>query len=242
MATAAVLPFVAVVLMWSVFLLDHGLDLGLARFGILPREWSGLLGVLASPFLHGDFDHVFNNSVPVLLLGWCLMYFYPRIAGRVVLVSWLVGGFMVWLSARGNYHIGASGVVYSLAAFLFVSGMLRKQRTLMALSLLVTFLYGGLVWGVLPIVMRISWESHLWGGIVGVALAWVYRDVTPAVQDARPKFLDEEEEEEPDAPPALPVIYDNDPGDEVNDAELAWKRELARRASGSTSTTWDPQR
>jgi len=238
MATSAILPFVAVVLMWSVFLLDHELNLGLSRFGILPREWKGLLGILTAPLLHGDYEHVFNNSVPVLLLGWCLMYFYPRIAGRVVLVSWIVGGFIVWLSARGNYHIGASGVVYGLTAFLFVSGFLRRQRTLMALSLLVAFLYGGLVWGLLPIVMRISWESHLWGGIAGAALAWVYRAVPPAVQDPRPQFLDEEEEDDPVAP------YSDSDGDEVNDAELAWKRKLAEGAarSGNVSTTWDPER
>lgn len=242
MATAAILPFVAAVVLWCAFLIDHEFGLGLSRFGILPREWTGLIGVLFAPLIHADYEHVFNNSVPTFLLGWCLMYFYPRIAGRVVLISWLVGGFMVWLSARGNYHVGASGVVYGLTAFLFFSGFLRKQRTLMALSLLVAFLYGGLVWGVFPIVKHISWESHLWGGITGAVLAWIYRAVPPAVQDPRPKFLDEEEEDEPDVPSTPPVIYDNDPGDEVNDAELAWKRELARRAHDNRSTTWDRER
>lgn len=242
MATAAILPFVAAVVLWCAFLLDHEFGLGLSRFGILPREWSGLIGVLAAPLVHADYEHVFNNSVPTFLLGWCLMYFYPRIAGKVVLLSWLVGGFMVWLSARGNYHIGASGVVYGLTSFLFLSGFLRRQRTLMALSLLVAFLYGGLVWGVFPIVMKISWESHLWGGITGVALAWIYRAVPPAVQDPRPVFFDDEEDEDtaPGATDTTP--YQGDPGDEVNDAELAWKRQLAQNSGGNISTTWDPQK
>ncbi len=238
LVTAAILPALAVLLLWAVYLLDRGFDLDLFRFGVLPRSVSGLVGILFSPFIHGDAEHVFNNSVPVLMLGWSLMYFYPRIALRVVLVTWLVSGIWVWISARGNYHIGASGVVYGLAAFLFLSGVLRRQRTLMAVSLLVVFLYGGLVWGVFPIVPRVSWESHLWGAVAGVLMAVLYRKVPPAVQDpVRPPEDDEEEEDDEDPGAAinrpqrttpLRIVYHLDPGDEMDDEEHAFRRDLSR--------------
>lgn len=192
---AAIIPGLFVLLLWLVFLVDRGLELGLHRFGIMPREWEGLWGILFSPFLHGDIEHLFNNSLPALVLGWALMYFYPRIAGNVLLASWLISGLWVWISARGNYHIGASGVVYGLASFLFLSGVIRRQRTLMALSLLVVFLYGGMVWGLFPILPRVSWESHFWGAVAGALMAYVYRKIPPAVQDPVPvdPFADEDD-------------------------------------------------
>lgn len=201
---ALIPPAVAIVLLWSVYLLDITYELDLFRFGILPREWKGLWGVLAAPFLHGDFDHLINNSIPIVVLGCALLYFFPRLAGRVVLVSWIISGLLVWMTARSNYHIGASGVVYGLAAFLFTSGLLRKQRTLMGLSMLVVFLYGSLLWGVFPILPRISWESHFWGAAAGVIMAIMYKHVPSAIRDPRPIVWDEEDEEleadpEPDA-------------------------------------------
>ncbi|MCB9184218.1 MAG: rhomboid family intramembrane serine protease [Flavobacteriales bacterium] len=238
--TAAIIPVVSVVVLLATWLLDRGLELGLARFGLYPRSMHGLVGILTAPLLHDDWDHLFNNSTAIVALGWCLMYFYPRIAGKVVLFTWLLGGVGVWLMGRANFHIGASGVIYGMAAFLFVSGMLRRQRTLMALSLLVTFLYGSLIWGILPIMDHVSWESHLWGGVAGIALAFIYRHVPPAVSDPRPAFADEEEDEQDDDT-GLQSPLTGDPGDEVNEAELVRKRRLAQRAErpGNVSTTWD---
>lgn len=253
-ARSAALPAIAVLLLWVVYLLDKGLGRDLYLWGILPRSVQGLRGILFSPFIHGDVEHLFNNSVPVFLLGWALMYFYPRIAGRVVLVSWIISGAWVWISARDNYHIGASGVVYGVAAFLFFSGVLRRQRTLMALSLLVVFLYGSMVWGIFPIVPRISWESHLWGAVAGTVMAYLYRTVRPAVQDPVPSLPDDEEEEDDDGRvdegvPAkgaqrtpLRIVYHLDPGDEVDDGELAWRRRTAGEGEPfdpeRTSGTW----
>lgn len=197
LGTAAVLPAIAVLLLWCAFLLDQGLDLSLHRYGIFPRTLSGLVGIIASPFIHGDFEHVLNNSIPAFVLGWALMYFFPRLAGRVVIGSWLASGIWVWISARANYHIGASGVVYGLAAFLFTSGILRKQRMLMGLSLLVVFLYGSMLWGMFPLFPRISWESHFWGAAAGVAMAFLYRNVPSAVHDPREITWDDEEDEPP---------------------------------------------
>lgn len=211
--TSAVLPAIVVLLLFSVYFLDQVFQLELFRFGILPRSISGLGGILASPFIHGDFDHVLNNAIPLFVLGWALMYFFPQIAGKVVVGSWLVSGFWVWVSARDSFHIGASGVVYGLAAFLFTSGLLRKQRTLMGLSLLVVFLYGSLLWGMFPLFPKVSWESHFWGAAAGVAMAYLYRTVPSAVRDPREIVWPEEEEE--DGPNAM--VGDTQPTDEAGE-------------------------
>jgi membrane associated rhomboid family serine protease len=194
MTYAAVLPFLAVLALWLIHLIDRGLDLHLERWGIGPRDWSGLVGVFAAPLLHGDLEHLIGNSVPLFVLGWSLMYFFPTIAGRIVLFSWFFTGIGVWVSARANIHIGASGVVYALAAFLFISGLLRRQRTQMGLSLLIVFLYGSMFWGIFPILPRVSWESHLWGAATGVVLAWLYRREPSAVKDPTPVLVDDDEE------------------------------------------------
>lgn len=174
---AGVIPVFWLMLMWGVHLLDLELGLNLRRYGLRPLDWSGSVGVLTSPLLHGSFEHLINNSVPALVLGWSLFYFYKEISLRVLLISWIGTGILVWLTARPSVHIGASGVVYALTAFLFVSGFLRRHKSLMAISFIVTFLYGSFIWGVLPLKIGVSWESHLWGGLIGVVLAIVYRKI-----------------------------------------------------------------
>lgn len=194
--TAALPPALAVVLLWIAFAFDRVYHLDLYRFGVLPRVGKGLLGIVVSPFVHDDLEHLFNNSAPIMVLGWLLVYFYPKAAGRVVLASWMLGGLWVWLTARDSYHIGASGIIYGMAAFLFFSGLLRRRIALMGVSLIVVFLYGSMVWGVLPIQPRISWESHLFGAVAGVVMAWFYRHVPPA-----------------HVPP--PIVLEDDPEEEV---------------------------
>ncbi|MDZ7846385.1 MAG: rhomboid family intramembrane serine protease [Owenweeksia sp.] len=173
-------PFLFVVLMWVVFYLDQRFYLDLYQFGILPRQFGGLNGVIASPLIHGSLMHLANNTLPILALGMGLFYFYPRIAVVVIIVSWLSSGLAVWLIGRESYHIGASGLIYALAGFIFLSGLLRRQANLLALSLLVVFLYGGMVWGILPIEEKVSWEAHLAGGISGFALAVYFRKIGPS--------------------------------------------------------------
>ncbi|MBL7951563.1 MAG: rhomboid family intramembrane serine protease [Flavobacteriales bacterium] len=210
LVNSAVLPAIAVLLLWCAYWLDVVFDLEFYRLGIFPRIAKGLSGVVAAPFIHGDLDHLLNNSIPLFVLGWGLMYFFPRLAGRVLIGSWLVSGLCVWVSARSSYHIGASGVVYGLAAFLFTSGILRRQRTLMGLALLVVFLYGGLLWGMFPIFPHISWESHFWGGAAGVIMAFIYRHVPSAVNDPRPIVWDDEEDEPNDDKALHPMTNDED--------------------------------
>ncbi len=153
--------------------------LHLNRFGVIPLSWEGLVGIIASPLLHGDLKHLMSNSIPLLALGAGLYYFYPKIATRVVIIAWISSGIALWIIGRPSIHIGASGLVYALAGFIFLSGLLRKQPNLLALSLLVIFLYGGLFWGLLPVEEKISWEAHLTGLSSGFALAINYRHLRP---------------------------------------------------------------
>lgn len=146
-----------------------------AQYGIFPRKISGILGIFTFPFIHGDWMHLFNNSSALLVLGSMLYLFYREVASRSLFWIYLLGGVWLWVGGRANIHIGASGVVYGLFGFLFVSGLLRKHLKLMALSLLVVFLYGSLVWGVFPVDETISYEGHLFGLLAGFFVAMVYR-------------------------------------------------------------------
>lgn len=204
--TAAFMPVLAVAFLWVVLAFNEVYHLHLSRFGIYPRTTGGLRGILLAPLIHGGVDHLFNNSIPLLILGWLTVYFYPKASGRVLWVSWLTTGLWVWVMGRESYHIGASGIVYALAAFIFFSGVIRRRIALMAVSLIVVFLYGSLWWGVLPIQTGVSWESHLAGGIVGTLMAWYYRKLPPA--HVPPPRVYEEEEVEEEAMPG------SDPGDE----------------------------
>ncbi|MFT5668432.1 MAG: membrane associated rhomboid family serine protease [Vicingaceae bacterium] len=192
---SAVFPliFVLIIVLVKTFELYFSIDF--VRYGVFPREVSGLKGVLLAPFIHGDWNHVFNNSIPLLILGWAMFYFYRSLAPKVILYSFLLAGLYTWISARPAYHIGASGLVYALFGFLFISGFLRKYVPLVALSFLVAFLYGSLIWGILPWDKGISWEGHFWGLLVGVVLALFYRKQGPQ----RKEFVWPDEDEEEDA-------------------------------------------
>jgi membrane associated rhomboid family serine protease len=152
--------------------------------------------VLFSPLIHDDFKHLFNNSVPLLILGWALFYFYKSIALRVVFWSYLLAGIYTWISARTSYHIGASGLVYSLFGFIFISGFIRKNASLISISFLSAFLYGSLIWGILPWDKGVSWEGHFWGLLVGLVLAAYYRKVGGPARKKYSWELEEELDEE----------------------------------------------
>jgi len=166
------------------------------KLGLLPRTLSGLKGIFFMPLLHSQHDlhHLINNSVVIYLLLALLIYFYRNLAIRVFIFCWFLTGFFVWIYAhnRGAYHIGMSGVIYSLLGFLFTSGVLRKHLPLQALSLLIVFLYGNMIWGIFPIRANVSWEGHFMGLIVGVLLAFIYRNNTTIES---PKYQYELEEE-----------------------------------------------
>ena len=168
-------PAAFVLLMWIVKLVEVTAGLDFTRYGIFPLHTDGLKGILLGPFIHADFSHLISNSLPFFILGFMLVYFYRRITYQIFFLLYVLSGISTWLIGREAWHIGASGVVYALAAFHFVSGIIRSDVRLLTLSVVVVFLYGGLVWGLLPIRPEISWEGHLSGAIFGVLLAFYYR-------------------------------------------------------------------
>ena len=184
-------PIVFLAVLWMVKIFEITMEVEFVSAGVMPRKLSGLQGIVFSPLIHGDWKHLFDNSIPVFLLSFALFYFYRGISFTIFTFIYVVGGMILWIIGRDSYHIGASGIIYGLAAFLFLSGVLRRVTNLMAISLLVVFLYGSLIWGLLPFDYHVSWEGHLSGAIVGVALAILYRDQGPE----RPKASWEVEEE-----------------------------------------------
>lgn len=174
-----ILPFSIVLLILVVYWLDVHFYLDLYRFGLLPRTIAGLGGILTTPFIHSSLSHLFNNVVPLTILLIAIGYFYADIAYKIYLIGYLVTGLLVWVIARESYHIGASGQVYAFAAFIFFSGIFRGKAHLLAISLLVAFLYGGLFWGIFPYHSHISWESHLAGGFTGFITALYFRQHEP---------------------------------------------------------------
>ena len=142
-----VLPVFFLFLLWAVKFFEISMELSFVEGGVYPRKISGLIGILVSPLIHGDWKHLLDNSLPVLFLSLAIFYFYRDIAYKIWILIYLVGGILLWGVGRQAYHIGASGLIYGLAAFLFLSGLIRRVRSLTAISLLVVFWYGGLVWG-----------------------------------------------------------------------------------------------
>ncbi|MBI1316063.1 rhomboid family intramembrane serine protease [bacterium] len=172
-------PLGVVVLLWGVFWFDLRLGLELYQWGLFPGTLPGLLGSFSAWAIHGSFVHLVHNSLPVAVLTMGLAYFYPKSGWVVFGASALFPFVLAWFFARPSYHIGASGLVYALSAFFFVSGLLKGNRYLLAFALLVVFLYGGLFWGLFPIEEAISWEVHLSGGIVGGVLGVLFRKSGP---------------------------------------------------------------
>jgi len=174
------IPFLLLVVIWGVHFINISFpNLQLYTNGVLPREISGLKGIIFSPFIHSssdNFSHIFNNSVPLFVLTYFFLISYKPIFTKVTIFIWLFSGICVWLAARENYHIGASGVIYGLAFFLFFSGIFSKNKRLIAVSLIVAFLYGSMIWGIFPGEERISWEGHLFGGLSGVIMAFYYKN------------------------------------------------------------------
>lgn len=190
------LPLVFVGILWIVKLTENLLELDFTSFGILPLHLEGLPGIIFSPFIHSGYEHLMSNSIPFLILTFALLYFYRKLAYRIFFLIYILSGICVWLGGRESWHIGASGIVYGLASFLFFSGAFRKDANLLTIGIIVVFLYGSMFWGILPIKPEISWESHLWGSASGLMLAFYYRNQGPV----RPTASWENEPEEEDSP------------------------------------------
>jgi membrane associated rhomboid family serine protease len=174
--------------MWLIFFLDNKFNLDLAQYGTSPRTLKGLTGILFSPFIHSNLEHITGNSLPLLVLGMLTFYFYRPIAWGSFLWIFFMSGVWLWVGGRNNdegsiHHIGASGLIYGSALFLFFSGVFRKHRPLMVISALVAFLYGSMMYGIFPLQPDVSWEAHLFGAISGLLVAYNYRKEGPQRQE-----------------------------------------------------------
>jgi len=168
-----------VVVLWLVKLFEIEFNLDFSSWGVLPLSVKGLRGILFSPLIHANFDHLIANTLPIFILTFSLFFFYRKSSYTIFVLIYLLSGLFVWLGGREALHIGASGVIYGLAAFLFLSGIISFNIRLLTISLVVSLVYGGMFWGIFPIKPEISWESHLWGGISGFALAIFFRKSIP---------------------------------------------------------------
>ncbi len=162
-------------LLWTIFILDAVFGLRLGRFGLRPGSIPGLIGVVSAPLLHGSVQHLLSNTIPLLVSLTAALYLYPVSSVRVIPLIWLGSGAIAWLIGRPSLHFGVSGLIYGLLAYVFFGGILRRDMRSVSVSLLVGFLYGSMIWGVLPIRPNMSWEMHLGGVLMGGLLAILYR-------------------------------------------------------------------
>ncbi|MFD2823089.1 rhomboid family intramembrane serine protease [Lacinutrix iliipiscaria] len=168
-------PIAFVMLLWIIFWFEIRFNVNLNKHGIYPKTLSGLQGVVFSPFIHSGIKHLYSNTIPLFVLSTALFYFYRPIAWKVLGYGILLSGLLTWSIGRPSYHIGASGLIYVLVSFTFFKGIFAKHYRLIALSLLVIFLYGSMVWHILPIQEGISWEGHLSGLLTGLLFALIFR-------------------------------------------------------------------
>ncbi len=197
-----IIPTFMLVVIWFVFYVEHSFGIDLGKHGIFPRTLLGFQGVILSPFLHGNLSHIANNSLPLFILTTALIYFYREVSLKVLMYGILLSGLITWIIGRDSYHIGASSLIYVLVSFIFFKGMMTQYYRLMALSLAVVILYGGMIWYVFPQPEvadgpSISWEGHLAGLLTGFVFAVRFKtpDYVSAIQYnwEKPDFNPEED-------------------------------------------------
>ncbi len=193
-----IVPTAIIISIWLIKLGEYILNTNFGFLGIYPLKAEGLPGILFAPLIHADLKHLYANTIPLFLLSTALFYFYKEIGFRILLLIYFTTNVWVWIIARDAWHIGASGLIYGLFSFIFISGIIRKNNRLMALSMFIIFLYGGLIWGIFPnnIQREISWESHLMGLISGVVYAIYYKKQGP--QKTEYQWNEDENEDEDD--------------------------------------------
>ena len=169
------IPVAYIVAIWFIYWVEIYFSFNFNKFGVYPRTLKGFRGVFLTHFIHSNASHLFNNSIPLFVLLTSLFYFYKDLAYKILLIGGFFTGFLTWVIARDSYHIGASGIVYLLFSFIFFSGIIRKHFRLVALSLIIIFLYGSMIWYVFPIKEGMSWEGHLSGFLVGFVFAILFR-------------------------------------------------------------------
>ena len=196
---ATAVPLFLIFILFLLKIVEVGMGWDFSHMGIYPLEKRGITGILTHPLIHSGFSHLLANTLPLFFLSWCLFYFYRGIAGRIFMIIWIGAGLLTFIIGKPGWHIGASGIIYGLAFFLFFSGLLRKHVPLIAISLLITFLYGGLVWNMFPQFAKetTSWEGHLSGAITGTLCSIAFMKYGPQRPEpfADEEDIDEKEEE-----------------------------------------------
>jgi membrane associated rhomboid family serine protease len=220
------IPALLVTLMWVVKVAEMAFSIDLSPWGLIPKTTHGLVGILTLPFLHGSWEHLLTNTSAVLVLGTALYYCYPTLAHRIMLISWLASGLLTWcIGNPGSIHVGASALIYALNLFLIVSGFIRGNRLLIVISLIMVFLYGSFIWGMIPALAKpqnISWEGHLSGGIVGVILAVIYRKKGPQKEEHH--WEDDDNDDSDDVSGGKPYWDVPTPSDEDLTVEYRFRR------------------
>lgn len=208
-------PIVFILIIWLVFWFEVRFGFNFSKFGIYPQTLKGLRGVILSPFIHGDIQHIYHNTIPLFVLSMALFYFYRHIAWKVLFLGILFSGLLTWCIGRPSYHIGASGLIYVLISFTFFKGVFAKHYRLIALSLLIVFLYGSMILYTIPIEKGVSWEGHLSGLITGLLFAFVFKK-----EIAKPKkYIWEQENFNEDDDPFLKHFDDDGNFIETNKSE-----------------------
>lgn len=192
---ALTVPVLLLILMYLVFCIENLGDYNFKALGIYPRKIQSLFGIITMPFVHSDFEHILTNTPAFLFLSTLIYMKYKHIACKAISFMWILSGILLWLIGRPSYHIGCSGIIYAMIMFVFFAGVINRQRSMMALSLIVVFLYGGMVWYMFPqnVLPEISWEGHLSGAFAGIVGALIFcegkkDDENDAVPEIDPDF------------------------------------------------------
>ena len=199
--TAIVYPLMFVILLWIIYFIGRNSAFDLAELGLQPLNFKGLIGVLTAPLIHIDLDHIFSNSLSFFVIGFGLCFLYKQKSILIFFFIYLTSGLWGWFFARGGYHIGASGVIYGMFFFLVTSAIIKWEKRTIAFSLLITFLFGAIVWGFFPVFFphrNISWELHTTGAISGIVAAFYFRKTGPQKEiQLEDEDEDDEDEENP---------------------------------------------
>ena len=188
------LAFMFTALIWVIWISGEIFELDLSRYGVFPGQQDSLGGVLTAPLIHGSLSHVFANSLPLLVMLTILFYIYPKSSPVVLITLYLGSGLIVWMIARPAWHFGASGLTHGLMFYLFTIGVLRRDALSSVFAMIVFFLYGGMVWGILPRDPGISYEYHLAGAGLGVLLAFILRNFDDKPPLKRYDWQDEDDD------------------------------------------------
>ncbi|KGJ95700.1 rhomboid family intramembrane serine protease [Thalassotalea sp. ND16A] len=168
-----------VLVLWWLKLCEMMFGLNFQQLGVYPLTASGIIGIVTGPLIHGSWQHVISNTLPILLLGSFLLYGYPKSRWWTLAIIWIVSGLGVWLFGRESYHLGASGLAHGMFFYLFISGILRRDKRSSALMMVAFYMYGGMLLSILPREQWISFEYHLFGALSGAFCALVFRHWDP---------------------------------------------------------------